>query len=955
MRQSNQPQFACVGAFVATVAMSCAGHPDIGVEVIETDLQDVSLPLQEMASVAPGTSPSASALANPPTGSLVASPSGSVAQASIAAAQLTTPFVNFEGQGKGLASFAVTSAAPDASGAIGPTHYVQAVNFQLAVFSRIGQRLLGPVATNTLWSGFAGECATTNDGSPIVRYDRMADRWVISQISNHGGAGPFFQCIAVSTSPDPTGSYHRYQFPYSALNDSPKLGLWPDAYYVTFNMFTPGTFAFLGGKACAIDRAKLLTGAAATMQCFDTGPQFGNLLAADFDGALAPPAGAPNLHVALTKDALATWQFHVDFATPTNSSFTGPTMVPIDPYTPLCSSGPCVPQPGTTQKLDSLGDRLMDRLAYRNFGSHESVVVSHAVTAGTSGGVRFYELRTPATPSMFQQGTYAPDANFRWMSSAAMDKSGDLALGFSASGPALSPSIRYAGRLATDPPGTLSQSEMTLVTGSGAQTGLSRWGDYGSMSVDPTDDCTFWYTQQYVASTGAFNWRTRVGSFRFANCGAPANDFAFAVNPSSLSLVAGATATITVSTSVVGTAEPITLGIAGLPTGITGNFSPASLTAGETSTLTLTAAANAAVGTSPIQITGKTPSATRTAIATITVANTAPTVSIVAPTSGATVSGNVAISAAAADAEATIASVRFDLPDGTSIIDTAAPYEAVWNSATVPNGSYAIRATATDSQGATAQSSTTVTASNARDCIANTFAAAGLPLAIPDNNTTGITSSLPVVGTGNVGTLALSLSITHTFRGDLKVTLVSPAGTQFVVSNRAGGSADNLVISNQVITAFAGETAAGTWTLLVRDLAGTDVGSLISWSLRIDGSCNPTLPWSGSAAPHLPTIDNGAACTSLTVTRPGEASIAKLDIAGRHDFRSTLRGTLAHNGVTVVAFPTGTFPSGGGTYSFVNRAIPGITGSASGTWTLCIVDTDAFGDTGALDTWSVHN
>jgi subtilisin-like proprotein convertase family protein len=207
-----------------------------------------------------------------------------------------------------------------------------------------------------------------------------------------------------------------------------------------------------------------------------------------------------------------------------------------------------------------------------------------------------------------------------------------------------------------------------------------------------------------------------------------------------------------------------------------------------------------------------------------------------------------------------------------------------------------------------------------------------------------------------VSTLSLSLNITHSFRGDLVVTLISPGGTQLIVSNRAGAGADNLVITNQAIAAFNGQTAAGTWQLRVQDLASADTGTLDSWSLTIVGNCTPVTHWSGSATPNLPTIDNGTACTSLTVaTTGGSASVAKLDISGRHDFRSILRGTLAHNGTTAAAFPTGTFPSGSAAFSFTNRSVPGLSGDASGTWTLCIVDTDGFGDTGVLNTWAVHD
>jgi subtilisin-like proprotein convertase family protein len=242
-------------------------------------------------------------------------------------------------------------------------------------------------------------------------------------------------------------------------------------------------------------------------------------------------------------------------------------------------------------------------------------------------------------------------------------------------------------------------------------------------------------------------------------------------------------------------------------------------------------------------------------------------------------------------------------------------------------------------------------------CVNGTFSATGLPLAIPDNNTTGITSNLAVAGTGAVGSLSLSLNITHTFRGDLVVTLIAPDSTQFVVSNRAGGSADNLVITNQAITTFNGHIAAGTWRLKVQDLAAQDVGTLNSWSLNVVGGCNTGVTWSGSASPNLATIDNSTACTSLTVpsTPSSDSSLAKLNISGRHDFCSILRGTLAHNGTTVAAFPTGTFPTGPCNFSFTNRAVSGLSGDASGTWTFCIVDTDAFGDTGTLNTWSVHN
>jgi subtilisin-like proprotein convertase family protein len=875
--------------------------------------------------------------------------------------------VNFEGMGTGLAGFTVQSAPPDTDGDIGPNHYVQIVNSSVTIFSRAGAKLLGPVATNTFFSGFAGACATTNDGDGVVRYDRIADRWVIAQFSVAGGSGPFFQCVAVSTSPDPTGTYNRFQFSYgtTGFNDYPKMGLWPDGYYTTFNIFTGNTFS--GGKVCAYDRAKMLTGAAATQQCFDAGANFGGLLASDLDGPTLPPTGSPNFIGALDTAAIDFWKMHVDFTTPANSTFVGPTTIPVAAYSPLCGGGTCVVQPGTTQQLDSLADRAMNRFVYRNYGNHEALLMSHSVTAGAGGGVRFYELRSPATtPTIFQQGTYAPDAAFRWMPSMAFDKDGNIAMGFSTSSSTINPSVRYTGRLVGDALGTMGQGEATIVAGTGSQTGsnLSRWGDYSSMNIDPTDDCTFWYTQEYEAANGAFNWRTRIGAFKFASCGAAAADFSITPNPTSQTIAAGSSGTYQINTAVLsGAAQNINLSVSGLPGGVTGTFSPPSVTAGSSSTLTVTVPAGTGASTTQFTITGTGTSATHNVNASLTVTNNnqAPTVSITAPTNGSTVSGTaVAVAATAADADGTVASVKFDLPDGSSVTDTSAPFSTTWNSTSVVDGGgYVIRATATDNQGATATTTVTVTVANGTGgCITNQrFTSTDVPKSIPDNNATGITSNNAVTGNGKVASLKLSLNITHTFRGDLVVTLISPAGTSFVVSNRAGGSADNIVITDQVITTFNGQTAAGTWKLKVQDLAAVDVGTLNSWSLLINGNCVVTTPWSGSATPNLPTIDNGTACTNLTVptTTGADASLAQLNISGRHDFCSILRGTLAHNGTTVAAFPTGTFPSGACNFSFTNRPEAGFSGDASGTWTLCIVDTDAFGDTGTLNTWSVHN
>ncbi len=412
-------------------------------------------------------------------------------------------------------------APPDTNGAAGLTQYVQIVNLELAVFSKTGTLLLGPARIHTLWADFGGPCATRDGGDPIVNYDRIADRWVISQLEYVFPFGPFSTCIAVSTTSDATGSYYRYQFTYANFNDYPKIGVWPDGYYASYNMFNLVTGAFLGSQACALDRSKMLVGSPATQICFQLSPAFGGLLPSDLDGSALPPNGSPNFYLNFGVNKLNLWKFQVDFTTPESSTFTGPTSIAVAPFTPLCNGffrGQCVPQPTPGETLESLGDRLMYRLAYRNFQTHESLVTNHSI----STGVRWYELHDPnGAITVFQSGTFAPDASTRWMGSIATDQSGDIALGYSVSSSSLFPSIMYTGRVPTDPPGTL-QSEATVIAGLGSQVNsVHRWGDYSALQIDPVDDCTFWYTNQYEPSTGAFNWHTRIASFKFPNCGCP--------------------------------------------------------------------------------------------------------------------------------------------------------------------------------------------------------------------------------------------------------------------------------------------------------------------------------------------------------------------------------------------------------------------------------------------------
>jgi hypothetical protein len=491
-----------------------------GVRVVKEVKHDTSPPLRDLP-IQP-VKPRTEEIEKQPPTNLNSSPiEDPVVQRFFGALAMPTPIITFDGVPEDLST--CSCAPPDTNGDVGPNHYVQTVNTAFQIWDKNGTSLFGPAAINTLFAGHASRCETENDGDPIVLYDPMADRWFINQFVS---SPPYYQCIAVSTTADPTGSYHRYAFLVGAADfyDYQKFGVWPDGYYMTANVF-PDAGGFRP-SAAVFDRAAMLTGAAATFQEFNPGNFYGNILPSDMDGTTPPPAGSPNYFATISgsNNRFRMWEFHVDWSTPANSTFTGPVNLTTALYDAnLCGGAPCVPQQGTTRRLDTLYDRTMFRLAYRNFGSHESLVTNHSVdVGGDQAGIRWYEVRDPDnTPFIYQQGTYAPDALHRWMGSAAQDRDGNLAVGYSVSSAAMFPAIRYAGRLATDPLGVLAQGEAEMFQGTGSQTNPSRWGDYSSMSVDPVDDCTFWYTQEYYATNSTFNWKTRIGKFKFPSCGQP--------------------------------------------------------------------------------------------------------------------------------------------------------------------------------------------------------------------------------------------------------------------------------------------------------------------------------------------------------------------------------------------------------------------------------------------------
>lgn len=426
---------------------------------------------------------------------------------------IATVYQNFEG-----VSNLNGVAPPDTDGDVGPNHYFQMINLSFAIWDKNGNQLMAPADNQTIWEGFDDGMPydNANDGDPIVLYDEYADRWLVSQFAVSTTNRKYYELVAVSTSPDPTGSYYRYAFEFDNMPDYPKFGIWPDGYYLTVNQFRRAR-TWAGGGVAILDRDAMINGdASASMVFFNLGTSYGSLLPGDCDGATLPPTGDPNTLLELTTTSLRVWEAQVDWANPGNSTVTDMGTLPVQSYS---YSGISIGQPGTSQELDALSDRLMYRAQYRNFGTYQSMVTNHTVNAGSGrAGVRWYELRNTGSGwSIYQQGTYAPtDGENRWMASVAMNGSGDIAVGYSVSSTSTYPSIRVVGQNAGAPQGlgVLDVSETSIKEGSNSQTGVNRWGDYSMMSVDPIDDNTFWYTTEFT--TGGWNWKTQIASFSFA-------------------------------------------------------------------------------------------------------------------------------------------------------------------------------------------------------------------------------------------------------------------------------------------------------------------------------------------------------------------------------------------------------------------------------------------------------
>jgi hypothetical protein len=416
---------------------------------------------------------------------------------------------------------------PDTVGAVGANHYIQMVNSAFAIYDKTGRLLAGPSQINSLWAGFGGPCQTDNDGDPVVRYDHLADRWLVSQFA----IGQHMQCVAISKTADPiAGGWFLYAFEtrdaagQPVTPDYPKVGLWPDGYY----MSTQRGFPNAGMDVWVFEREKMLAGQPARQVQFSVGAPSIVLQPSDLNGQ-PPPPNTPNFFIRQIDgerfggtDRLEVFALTVNWTNPGASAFVPVTSLNVAPFDSiLCEpslGGPCVPQPTTQVRLHTLSVWPMFRAQYRNFGTHQVLLLNHSVdaTGQDQAGVRWYELRRAGSGawSVFQQGTHAPDGLHRWMGSLAMDAAGDIMLGYSVASAQTAPGIRAAHRRPTDPLGTLG-AEATIRDGGGVQTHpAARWGDYGSMDVDPARPCVFWFTTLFYESTSTAGWSTRIAEIR---------------------------------------------------------------------------------------------------------------------------------------------------------------------------------------------------------------------------------------------------------------------------------------------------------------------------------------------------------------------------------------------------------------------------------------------------------
>jgi Abnormal spindle-like microcephaly-assoc'd, ASPM-SPD-2-Hydin len=482
----------------------------------------------------------------------------------------------------------------DPNGTIGTKQFMEYVNLYYQAYDKVSfapvwstpQAVSAPFAAN----GLTGCENISGDG--MIIFDRLASRWVLA--GHTGVENNYLYCVAISNTDDlssPTLAWYTYQIaldPILGKNaegnvyfpDWPKIATWPNAYYVSIDLNDINqNYREVGVVACALDRTNMLiNGTPNAPQCFEVmsplsdGTYLGHsLIPADVDGTTAPPSGRDEYMVSIenpsitgsasTSTTFNLWDFHLNWTNPALTTFTQ-SAVTVAPYTPGCYdvASPvqtvCVPEPSTSstrEYIDSVGDRFMPRLEYRNFGSYESFLFSHDVSVSTSStqtGIRWYELRGSGTPTVYQDGTISPDTStYRFIPSIAEDSAGNAAAGYSISSKSTHPGMNASWWSLTS---STAPQEFTLYDGVADQENTWHWGSYDSITVDPVDGCTFWYVNEYypVAQTGTLiNWHTRISNFQIPDCAAGGGGVS--VSPSSL--------IFTQSIGTASTPQPVTL------------------------------------------------------------------------------------------------------------------------------------------------------------------------------------------------------------------------------------------------------------------------------------------------------------------------------------------------------------------------------------------------------------
>jgi subtilisin-like proprotein convertase family protein len=789
---------------------------------------------------------------------------------------VTNPLQNFDGpdMDQGAILFGGRFAPPDTNAAVGPNHVVITCNAGFQIFTKAGVALTPLTKISTLLAGIPG--AADDDGDPIVLYDGLADRWLISQFRLTLTNGSTHEHVAISKTGDPTGAYFAYDFLLTPnrVGDYPHLGVWPDGYYMATNDFNTSLTAFLGAGLYALERNKMLVGdPTAKIIGFNTPPTEGGMLPTNLQGFTPPPVNTPNLFIEFdadefgaATDLIRAFEFRPNYVTPASSTLTQLTDIPVAPFDARQpASRAVIAQPAPGEGLDAIADRLMHAMNFRVLpGGQQSYVLNWTVnvsgvnptnSATYQGGVRWMELRRNSGTGAItinQQATYAPGSGNPtgrdlWMASVAQDGEGNIGLAANASNstatPALlNPTAVYTGRLPGDPVNTLPQGEVDALSAvtKGVQTATAnRWGDYSSLFADPADDCTFWGAFEYVDSpTATFDWNTRLFSFKVnPNCVTPARgSFSGTVTNCETGLpIEGATVQTsdgffrttnaagqyTVNNMAPGTySVSITKAGAGFNT-VTGMVT---VTDGGNSIF------NACLQGVPI---------IEAAGSTITAESCSPANGAVDPGETVTVNfklmnnGGASTTNLVATLQATGGVTSPSGPQNYGSIPPGGMAERPFTFTANGTCGGTITATLQLQDGATNLGTVTFTLQIGAvgAAITNTYSTGNIAVPIPDVSTVDVPINVP--DNGVVQDINVRVRLNHTFDGDLDISLVHPDGTVILLSNNRGGSGDNY--------GTGANDCSGTPTIF-DDEAGATIASGVA---PFAGSFRPDTPLSG--------------------------------------------------------------------------------------------------------------